>query len=229
MPILQVFCLGLPAIVILLLSPSCLGQRPPPGGGGGRPGGGGGNTCNDTGLIQCPMEPPYMTATITTDDTFRYVRTDTCPVYSSEWTNPNEACMLETTYRIPLVPTAPRMSVPVGQVHSVYQNITYLQEDPAPILGPIGVMVSGVNIYGVGSPCGFSSVCPNEGAPTNYVDAIESEGRTIDACGGHASPFNDYHVHSGQGIMNATGRQACGLPVDVEGEHSELLGWMLDG
>ena len=63
------------------------------------------------------------------------------------------------------------------------------------------------------------------------MDAIESEGRSIDSCGGHASGMNQYHVHSGLGIRiaNATGRVACGLPVDVAGQHSLLLGWLFDG
>lgn len=212
--------------VILLVS-SCRAQPPPPMGGG--PGGMMMRTCTEGDLVQCPLEPPYMTATETTDDTFRYINTNQCPVYSSEWMNPNEACVFDTTYRIPLVPVTPRVPVPVGQVHSIFENITYLQEDPQPILGAIGVMVSGVNIYGVGSPCGVSSKCPDQGGPTSFVDAIESEGRSIDSCGGHASPMNDYHVHSGLGIANATGRQACRLPLDVQGEHSVLLGWLFDG
>lgn len=103
-----------------------------------------------------------MTATVTTDDTFRYIQTDTCPVYSSEWTNPNEACVFEITYRIPLVPTEPLAPVPVAQFHSVYDNITYLSEDPVPILGAIGVTVSGLNIFGAASPCGINSNCSDQ-------------------------------------------------------------------
>ena len=183
-------------------------------------------TCTEGGRVQCPNEPPYMRATITTDDTFRYMRTNQCPVYPSEWTNPNQACEIETTYRIPLTPVTPLRPVPVGQVHSVYQNITFLRDDPPPILGPIGVFRSGVNVYGVGAPC-MGAEC--EGAPTRWVDAVEAEGHTIDDCGGHASPFNDYHVHSALGIANATGREMCGLPADQPGQHSELLGWILDG
>ena len=90
-------------------------------------------------------------------------------------------------------------------------------------------MLSGVAVYGAASPCEPGDRCYLEGAPTIWLDAIEAESRAVDACGGHAGGQNNYHVHSAQGIMNATGRQACGLPVDVEGEHSELLGWILDG
>lgn len=168
--------------------------------------------------------------TITEDNTYRYVRTNTCPVYDNpEWTNPNQACEFEVTYRLPLVPVPAQTPIPVGQAHSVFENITYLQEDPAPIFGALGVLVTGVNIFGVGSPCGASSRCPNEGGPTQYVDAVESEGRTVDNCGGHASPTNEYHIHSGLGINTTSDRQACGLPTDTPGEHSVLLGWMFDG
>ena len=111
----------------------------------------------------------------------------------------------------------------------MFENITYLRGNPTPILGEMGVLVSGVNIFGVGSPCGFSSKCPNQGGPTRYVDAVEAEGHTVDPCGGHAAPSNVYHVHSSLGINTTEGRMACRLPVDTPGEHSQLLGWMFDG
>ncbi len=87
--------------------------------------------------------------------------------------NPNQACEFQETYRIPLVPVPAQIPIPVGQAHSVFENITYLEETPAPIFGALGVLVSGVNIFGVGSPCGFSSKCPDQGGPTQYVDAME--------------------------------------------------------
>ena len=89
--------------------------------------------------------------------------------------------------------------------------------------------MTGVLVYGVGSPCGFGSKCTDEGAPTPYVDAVESEGQTVDNCGGHASPTNEYHIHSGLGINSTAERDACALPTDTENQHSELLGWMFDG
>lgn len=187
-------------------------------------------TCDSSGRTQCPMTPPFMAVDITTDDDYRYVMTNTCPVYENPaWDNPNQACVLQQTYRIPLNPQPARVPIPIGQIHSIFENITYLQEDPRPILGALGVLVTGVSIFGVGSPCGASSKCPDNGAPTLYVDAIESEGRTVDNCGGHASPQNEYHIHSGLFINTTSGREACRLPVDVPGGHSQLLGWMFDG
>ncbi|CAI8026265.1 hypothetical protein GBAR_LOCUS15100 [Geodia barretti] len=113
--------------------------------------------------------------------------------------------------------------------HRVFNNITYLKEDPRPIFGAIGVLINGVEVFGVGSPCGFSSLCPDAGAPTEYVDAVESEGHTVDPCAGHAAPTGSYHIHSGLGINTTEQREACRLPVDINGEHSQLLGWMFDG
>ena len=182
--------------------------------------------------VRCPTTAPFETVpTITDGDTFRTVQTTGCPPYGDGWTNPNEACVKNITYQIPLNPVYARRPIPTGTIHSVFNDITYLVEDPQPILGALGVLVNGVNIFGVGSPCGFSSDCPNQGtgAPTIYVDAIEAEGHTVDECGGHASPTNDYHIHSSIGITTAEQRETCGLPVDVPGEHSQLLGWMADG
>ena len=111
----------------------------------------------------------------------------------------------------------------------VYDSITYLKEDPKPILGAMGVLTNGVNIFGVGSPCGYSSKCPSDGGPSMWVDAVESEGHTVDFCGGHAAPTHQYHIHSGIGMVSNDQRAACELSIDVKGEHSELLGWMFDG
>ena len=198
------------------------GQRPPPGGGA---------TCTSRGLVQCSQEPPYtFSVGMGFDNTFLSITTNGCPPYAGpNWNNPNQACEFSRTYRIPRRPRVAQTPIPVGTVHSVYQGVTYLREDPGPILGAIGVFLNGVNIYGVGSPCGFGSPCPDQGGPTRYVDAVESEGHTVDMCGGHASPQNQYHLHSGIGINTTAGRQTCRLSVDRDGQHSELLGWMFDG
>ena len=123
------------------------------------------------------------------------------------------------------------MPVPVGEIARRYRGISYLKEDPSPILGPLGVLVNGVNVFGVGAPCGGGSPCPSDdpNAPTIWVDAVESEGRTFDNCGGHASNRVLYHLHAGNYLSNATQRMACRLPVDTPGQHSELLGWAFDG
>ena len=101
--------------------------------------------------------------------------------------------------------------------------------------------VSGVFIYGPASPCGFSSPCPQESnasgimqyvdpkAPSNYVDAVQSEGQSTDACPGHGGReatitidniyYLCYHIHSGLGINTTAQRVACGLPPDTPGNH----------
>ena len=86
-------------------------------------------------------------------------------------------------------------------------------------------------VYGLGSPCGFSSNCPNTdpSAPSTYVDAVESEGHTVDNCGGQADPMGFYHVHQIANLLTASQREACNLPPDTAGNHSELLGWLLEG
>ena len=148
-----------------------------------------------------------------------------------DWTNPAQACLRQTIFKIPLKPKRAKEPIPVGEKDSVYDGITYLKENPKPIMGALGVLLNGVKIFGVGSPCGFSSKCPNQdpNAPTIYVDAVVAEGHTTDQCGGHADPHNNYHVHSGIGINITSQRKECGLPADIPGQHSQLLGWIFDG
>eukprot|EP00731_Ephydatia_muelleri_P010862 Em0005g1448a len=182
----------------------------------------------------CPFSAPFEAVSITTDGTYRYVTTTGCPPYNNPlWHTPNAACKAQPpiVFQLPLRPVYAAQPIPVGEQASVYKGITYLKNSPAPQLGVLGVFLNGVRIFGFGSPCGFSSTCPatDASAPTNYVDAVQSEGRTTDYCGGHADPMSHYHIHSGLGIGNATQRAACNLPADVAGNHSELLGWMIDG
>lgn len=144
------------------------------------------------GVQACPGSPPYNPVTITTDSTHRIVATSTCPPYDNpNWQNPASACHLDATYRIPLIPKFAVQPIPVGTALARFDNILYLTDDPRPLLGALGVLRNGVNIFGVGSPCGFSTDCPADGtgAPSNYVDAVESEGHTTDQCGAHASPI----------------------------------------
>ena len=181
--------------------------------------------------MQCPTSQPYMVAMITEDVTYRSVATSTCPPYENpEWTNPNMACDFDKTFKIPLNPAFSKIPIPLGEAHSEYNGYTYLKTDPKPVFGAIGVLMNGVEVYGVGSPCGTETAdCPSDGAPTEYVDAVDTERHTFDVCGGHASPTNSYHIHSGIGINSTAQREDCRLPVDVVGEHSQLLGWMFDG
>ena len=180
---------------------------------------------------QCPKQAPYNTVSITTDATYRYVKTTGCPPYDNpRWTNPAAACVRhDQNYMLPLQPTFAKTPIPVGEGDVRYEGILYLKEDPKPIFGALGVLTNGVMVFGVGSPCGFSSKCPEDGAPTKYVDAVESEGHTVDQCGGHAAPTNDYHIHSDVGLNTSSERQECVMPADIPGQHSQLLGWIFDG
>lgn len=179
---------------------------------------------------QCPTAAPYETTSITTDDQYRYVSTSMCPPYDNpRWTNPAEACIFSKTYKLPLTPKFARKPIPVGEGYARYEGILYLKEDPKPILGAMGVLWNGVNVFGVGSPCGYSSKCPEDGGPTKWVDAVESEGHTVDQCGGHAAPTDQYHIHSGVGLNTSAQRVECKMPTDTAGQHSALLGWMFDG
>ena len=65
-------------------------------------------------------------------------------------------------------------------------------------------------------------------ATSNYADAFEAEGHSLDKCGGHPSPFNTYCIHSAASFVNSTGKILCSLPTDTAGEHSVRLGWMFD-
>ena len=182
------------------------------------------------GCTQCPTSEPFTLVSITEGPTYRRVVTNTCPPYENPgWTNHATACENDKTLRIPLNPKFSKVPIPVGEEHSEYGGFTYLKSDPTPIFGVIGVLVNGVEVFGVGSPCGYTAVCSEKGAPTDYVDAVDAESHTVDTCGGHAAPTGSYHVHSGTGINSTEQREACQLPVDVEGEHSQLLGWMFDG
>ncbi len=202
-------------LLLALSVPISLAQRCPPG------------------SQPCPTTmADYHYPVITTDDDNRYVTSTRCPPYANPgWSNPGSACAINTTYTFPLHPKFALNPVPVGEELSRFEGIYYLKEDPAPILGAIGVLVNGVVVYGRGSPCGAGSRCPNAGtgAPSIYVDAVDSEGNTIDQCGGHPQQMGEYHIHSAVTFMNSTGRQMCSLPADSPGNHSVLLGWMFDG
>ena len=199
-----------------------------PGGLAQRPSGG--KTCISANMDECPATSNFKTVTIANDSTHIYVETSMCPPYDNpRWTNPSQACIFDTWYSIPKSPKFALKPIPVAEADVRYENILYLKEDPAPILGAMGVLKNGVNVFGVGSPCGYSSKCPEDGGPTKYVDAVESEGHTVDPCGGHAAPTHQYHIHSGVGMNTSEERKACNLPVDIDGQHSQQLGWMFDG
>lgn len=187
---------------------------------------------------QCKQSPPYDDPTIDMDSDPDYILigTSNCPPYDNpNWSNPNNALDQNLNLKIPKNPKYAKTPIPVGEELSYYDGVRYLKNDPAPILGLIGVLENGVVLYGMGSPCGVgkdSAPCPSTDsqAPSNYVDAFESEGHTFDQCGGHPSNMNGrYHIHSAASFINTTGRTMCDLPTDNAGDHSVRLGWMLDG
>lgn len=187
---------------------------------------------------ECSQSPPYDNPTIDTDSDPDYIliATSNCPPYDNpKWTNPNDALDQDLNLKIPKNPKYAKTPIPVGEELSYYDGVRYLKNDPAPILGLIGVLENGVILYGMGSPCGVgkdSAPCPSTDptAPSNYIDAFESEGHTFDQCGGHPSNMGGrYHIHSAASFINSTGRIMCDLPTDTAGSHSVRLGWMLDG
>ena len=147
---------------------------------------------------KCPPNKPFKTVTIETDSTYRYIKTSACPPYNNpNWTNPGFACIDEVSYKVPLQPKLAKKPIPMAEAISpLYKGMRYLKESPTPILGALGVLINGVNVFGVGSPC-VSVPCEKDGAPSDMVDAVDSEGHTVDYCGGHPSPNGEYHVHSG--------------------------------
>ena len=124
------------------------------------------HTCAQSRLTQCSTTGPFHYPTIKSDDTYKYIQTTQCPPYGAGWTNPSQACEFDKIYRIPLHPRKANATIPVAVKLSVYEGITYLSEDPKPIMGVMGVLLNGVNVFGVGSPCGYSSQCPQDGGPS---------------------------------------------------------------
>ena len=186
-----------------------------------------------TGVTECPTSAPFTTVSTTSDSTYTYFSSTTCPPYHGNhtWSNPNAACDQNMNYSLPHTPRYASVPIPTGQRIGVYAGVHYLSDNPAPILGAIGVLVNGVVVYGPSAVCGGHTVCPDQdpNAPSRYVDAFEAEGRTLDQCGGHPDGRTRYHLHTGVNFTTSSGRVACSLPTDTPGEHSVLLGYMFDG
>jgi len=90
------------------------------------------------GQTQCPSQGNYAAPSITNDSTYIYIKTNMCPPYANpHWTNPRHACEFDKTYRIPLHPKDAGIPIPLGETLEVYESITYLKEDPVPMLGII--------------------------------------------------------------------------------------------
>lgn len=91
-------------------------------------------TCTREGRTQCSAHD--YDVKITNDTTYIYVHTNMCPPYDNpHWTNPAQACQFPTTYKIPRYPKDASIPIPLATKLGVYDNITYLKEDPQPMLG----------------------------------------------------------------------------------------------
>ncbi|KAI9321969.1 YHYH protein-domain-containing protein [Zopfochytrium polystomum] len=77
-----------------------------------------------------------------------------------------------------------------------------------PPMGPLGVAVNGVSLYG--------------NADANKRDAYLNEGSSFDTCGGHPTVTGDYHYHALTG-------PGCVYPDTKGSAHSPLFGLMADG
>lgn len=93
-------------------------------------------SCSMDRRSQCTSHAPYSMPAITSTSNFIIINTTMCPPYDNpHWTNPAQACQFMTTYRIPLVPKEAGVPIPLAEKLEVYGNITYLKENPKPLLG----------------------------------------------------------------------------------------------
>jgi hypothetical protein len=171
-------------------------QGPPPQGGSGH------FTTGDT----CDTKTKQLTLNVNKSNT-NYpggsleITGDGCPGY--DWTSqktPNTAKQIFKTYYIPMKPTIAKNPLYVGikGANGV---------DNKAILEAIGVAANGVAIYANGD--------------ANNLDSYVNEGQSFDKCGGHPTPFSEYHYH-----MEPS--QGCAF-TNTSGKHSPLFGIMFDG
>ncbi|CAI7869809.1 unnamed protein product [Closterium sp. NIES-53] len=116
------------------------------------------------------------------------------------------------SFAVPLAPTLASSAIPVA-LNGVCK------------MGPIGFALNGVPFY---------SACDALGR-----DALQYEGSTFDACGGHPTPSGQYHFHVAPGVANpsaisssrSTDFQLCNASFwqDTPSSHSPLLGFLADG
>ncbi|CAI7861594.1 unnamed protein product, partial [Closterium sp. NIES-53] len=135
-----------------------------------------------------------------------------CPGY--EWRvqgTVNTPVQQTLSLSVPLAPTLASSAIPVSVGGCK--------------MGPIGFALNGVPFY---------SACDAQGR-----DALKYEGPSFDTCGGHPSPFGQYHYHVAPGVANpsaistsrTTDFQLCSASFwqDTPGEHSPLVGFLADG
>ena len=127
-------------------------------------------------------EPPYHNASITISGDTHMITTTQCPLYTKGWTNPNNACL----HGLEDIHAASRAKLCKG-THLSWRSFGVVLGHSVPktrtrTFGSLGLLLEMVSMCMDCSPCGFSSVCPDAdpSAPSNYVDAIESEGHTTD-------------------------------------------------
>ncbi|PNH10215.1 hypothetical protein TSOC_003083 [Tetrabaena socialis] len=124
-----------------------------------------------------------------------------CPQYSPfNQTTPNTPRQLNATITLRRTPVLSTSVIYVGRKASGDTTNTQM------IMGPIGFAKNGVAMY--------------NDADIEGRDAYVQEGVSFDGCRGHADMFGIYHYHTGPG-------QGC-VYTDTAGQHSPLLGTMLD-
>ena len=131
-----------------------------------------------------------------------------CPRHNwSTQTTPNTAAYSCASTTVKWPPTIQPISK--AKTIGIYASKTGSgAKNPSPLMGPIGVTLDAVVLFGNGD--------------ADMRDAYVFEGATFDTtCGGHASPTGEFHYHSEP-------KSGC-VAAAVAGQHSPLLGIMVDG
>ncbi|CAI5483386.1 unnamed protein product [Closterium sp. Yama58-4] len=183
--------------------------------GGGSMGGGGGmgGGSGSSGGSACGNSSSSRSAKLTSSNGKRVMASNGCPEYAWRVQATLYAPLQQQlSFSVPLAPTLASSPTPVAL------NGTCK-------MGPIGFALNGVPFY---------SACDALGR-----DALQYEGATFDACGGHPTPSGQYHYHVAPGLANpsaisssrSTSFKLCNASFwqDVPGQHSPLLGFLADG
>ncbi|CAI5520247.1 unnamed protein product [Closterium sp. Naga37s-1] len=219
-------------------------------GGGGMGGGGmggGGMGGGSSGGSTCGNSSSSRSAKLTSSNGKRVMASNGCPGY--EWRvqgTVNTPVQQTLSLSVPLAPTLASSAIPVSVGGCK--------------MGPIGFALNGVPFYSWPLLDFSVSVCaPITHATSPYPtlpvllscpparsacdaqgrDALKYEGPSFDTCGGHPSPFGQYHYHVAPGVANpsaistsrTTDFQLCSASFwqDTPGEHSPLVGFLADG
>lgn len=131
-----------------------------------------------------PIADPSMI--VWCDGEFLIVESNGIPNFEFVQVTPNDLVEADTVYRVPLNPEPAAAPATLG-------------------LGPVGVAVNGMPIYG-----------PNEAEPTFGDPVLDG---ILDFCAGHTDQFGQYHFHA---------RPEC-LFSNLDGSVSLLVGYGFDG